>query len=726
MLLLKDNHLSGMDNIESGIDCGEHVEPVECVVHETESSLEPNVGAHQVVDAADLTTPVADDGAVEGVDGGDTREGPQSLTMKREDPFAPETSEDKPDDLRTDSNANEICAWENHSDTTTPIDSSAIGADAQLPASHADERSSLPDDTPTPTNTPTDTMDEQQTFIVSPMRSLVVPASISLHEDETAYLRSSQVSGRHDGVKFATLQELDFLKQELDSRVDRLHILLHDEEESTAEKIDAVRQLLTSDINDCKESLTSKLSNVEDLASGQLVIAAAKWNNDVTETFSALSNRIEQVQCDAVAESRKHMEIRFEESKFLISEISKRVASWEEQLALALCENQRAMDLLKQQNDFLLEKVERALRMELLPPSAPLPEGPKMRLVIEVDTCVDASEASNMNRRKSFVLIPVSACATVGMVKREVLRRALQQGMIASEWHDTFVYSKTVVMLSSVTLFEEDTLEDVGVTSEDQLVVRLAVYPSRSHEKISSLHVDPSLDVRSAPQPPPPPPPTAAPVVAFREPEAVLAPTVEQIFLSKESYERLQDEESLERRLVTELARMERDPLLSEEKQKRMGVLKATADRVRITLLDRATYSHDDMQRRTARAALENLNEALVGPSASPESIEGAIRFAKAVVATLQSNSGESNRISLMEEAAAKERGRKERLIEEIKELIFTLKHRLRTPPELFVEAEGLLFKADRVLLLSASSTVKEIDEVHEQMREFVDKLRTK
>jgi hypothetical protein len=533
------------------------------------------------------------------------------------------------------------------------------------------------------------------------------------------------------------------LKNYVDSRLDRCHVSILDAEDQM--KV-LSNDSIPASIQRCEQGLRDLLCTEVAALRAELQVSStnlsAAAGQAVAEAYDSLAGAIRDATV-RVEDGYQQTIARVEtEHSFLISQLSDRVAALDDRTITAVAEINSELSSLKSSVGQLEQRLVHAMRMEVLPPADPMPsEGTKMRLVIAVD-CPGSSSASKT------VLVPVTDAATVGMLKREVLRRAVQQSIVPVHMQVLFVFSKTVVILDGITLFEEDTLADVGIAANDKLVIQSSdpqlLFSAHDVNSVKSLCAPPPLmssiafdttvsalsvsggaaELLSPVQQQSPTPARAAAAPPVPLPVEHISDVV-AIFLDAESAEKLSEQESLERRLNTELARMALEPLKREEENKRVTILKAAADKVRITLLDRATYSHVDYERRVARGALEKINEA-IGTGATSAGIVAATLSAKAVLAGLSNNVGEEDRISAMEAAAKTERGRKERILEDLKDLIFTVRHRMRIPPEFYGTAEHLLFAADRAILLAPSSTVKDVDDVHKEFSEFVDKLRQK
>lgn len=564
-----------------------------------------------------------------------------------------------------------------------------------------------------------------------PVEETVSPADVSLSTGADTLAAIAAVA---DELKV----NLSSLKHYVDTRLDLCHVSILDAEDQikllSTETIPAGIQRSEQVMRELLHTKTSTLQTALRLSSEEL---SAACQQAVAEAYDSLAGAVRDATARVEDGYRQAVSRVETEHSFLIRQLSDRVAAFDDHATAAFADVNSGLSNVKNSVEQLEQRLALAMQMEIIPPAGPLPtEGTKMRLVITVE-CPGSTSASKT------VLVPVTDAATVGMLKREVLRRAVQQSIVPAQMQTLFVFSKTVVILDGITLFEEDTLADVGIAGNDKLVIQssdpqlLSALDSNKHspppplmssiafdttvsalsvsaagvELLSPVQQSPTLASASATAPAPIPKERVVEVVA--------------IFLDAETAAKLSEQESLERRLNTELARMELEPLKREEESKRITILKAAADKVRITLLDRATYSHVDYERRVARGALEKINES-IGTGATSAGIIAATLSAKTVLAGLSTNLGEDDRVSAMEAAAKTERGRKERLMEDLKDLIFTVRHRMRIPPEFYGAAEHLLFAADRAILLAPTSTVKDIDDVHKEFSEFVDKIRPK
>ncbi|RNC37074.1 hypothetical protein TcCL_NonESM13775, partial [Trypanosoma cruzi] len=180
----------------------------------------------------------------------------------------------------------------------------------------------------------------------------------------------------------------------------------------------------------------------------------------------------------------------------------------------------------------------------------------------------------------------------------------------------------------------------------------------------------------------------------------------------------LSQNESLYRRLIWELERSELEELRKDEKLQRVAVAKEGLKRVRLTLLDRVTYSTVEGHRHVARSALENLDTLLV-PGATVEEICMATKMAQKAVKSIGNTHGEEKRVAEMQEAMRAEQERKQRTIEEIKELCDEVTHRLRIPANLLKRAESVAHEAQRAITLAPNMTLKELEEVHQSLVNF-------
>lgn len=516
-------------------------------------------------------------------------------------------------------------------------------------------------------------------------------------------------------------EKLAAVKSYADYRVDHVNVLVNEVRDASSahcERLDGavleVREQLAAFIAQQQQ----QLAETAQWTQKELLSVAATAAQSVSDAYDSLAGAVNDVKTKG-EEHIIRVESRLEtECKFLTDQLASRIVELRDQLEALTIGYRAERDNQRQETAALSERLTKALAMELLPPSAPMStEGTKMRLLVTV-------ECPSSNAVSKTVLLPVSSGATIGMLKREVLRRAVQQSIIPASMHTVFVYSRTVVILDGIALFEDDTLDDIGIAPND----KLSVLPMEEEVDVQPVLLPPqTLGATEMPSGAldTPVPPALPPASANTQ---ILSDSLEMremvVFLNIDSVNRLDEQESMERRLMTEMARMELEPLRREEELKRIGILKAAADKLRITLLDRATYSHNDYERRVARGALDKMNDCL-GANTSPAAIVECTAAAKRVLSSLSRNDGEDERVSVIQATATAERHRKERLIEDIKDLIFIVKNQLRIPPHMYIEAESNLFAAERTILLAPSTTVKEVDQVHRDLAEFVEKLKT-
>ncbi|ESL11827.1 hypothetical protein TRSC58_00414 [Trypanosoma rangeli SC58] len=387
-----------------------------------------------------------------------------------------------------------------------------------------------------------------------------------------------------------------------------------------------------------------------------------------------------------------------------------------------------------QQPEFTTDK------FEIFPPGDPLPEGEKVHLVVDIQCSTENHE----------VLLPISINATVGMCKCELLRRIHRQGLIGSD----VSYSNVILLQDTRTLYEDDVLGDVlvrGLPNTGALRELVKLTLRTTHQKqVRSPHPiegeirTPTMS-STAPQ-------NAAssnsflPAVSLatkgadtqaagtiREgtsylhqpisPTRHLAPMASTKSedlggLCVESVDEISENESLYRRVLSELERSEREALVREEKLHCAVVVKEGLTRIRISLLDRATYSSVEVHRCVACSALEKLDAALA-PGATLEEMNLASNTAQTALQSISSTPGEDSRVAAMQEVMRGAQDEKQRTIEGIKELCDKITHRLRIPSNMLKRAESLTQTAQRALILAPSLTQKEMDEVHESLEDF-------
>jgi hypothetical protein len=367
------------------------------------------------------------------------------------------------------------------------------------------------------------------------------------------------------------------------------------------------------------------------------------------------------------------------------------------------------MAVLTQNVHELHEMVAKALTKEILPPGPDIPDGPKIRLVVTF---------SAGGKQPTDVMVPISINATIGMVKREIIRRLSRQNLVG----DAVTYSNSILSLDGVVLFEDDTLDDVGITANERMTLGLVggSSPSAGNGSVPQAQLSPKLVPPPSIKAPERPPSAGSPPVAPSDSDRV----VRSFFLDASTAASLAEHESLDRRLMIEMARMELEPMAQQERLERVAIVKAQVNKLRVTLLDRATYSHVEAHRAMARSALEKLNDSTARPTVSVDDLRGAQKLAEATLASISSTTGERDRVDAMNEAIRAESGKKTRLLQEIKDLIFEIRHRLRIPADLLTKAEKVIDEGERAIILAPSMTSKELDEIHLLMVDFASALK--
>ena len=413
----------------------------------------------------------------------------------------------------------------------------------------------------------------------------------------------------------------------------------------------------------------------------------------------------------------------------------------------------REIDALKAANAALEERVQvvqrnmdvvsaalhKACQLEQLLEPRPIPEGPKVRIMVRLAVCTDQNPPPMM-------LVPISKNASISDLKHECIRRARQQKAV----QDTVVYSKTAIAFEGVSLFDDDTFDDIGLqggenvslvyTGAEATVVRL------QQQQLENSHSSASLASPVNHGRPGPPPMmglggstvsrTSAPPPAhseFRVPDRPSRPNTSGgsdvlagFFLDEELSKDIADREQLDRRLMTEVERMERDPLKAQETMCRVRVAKDAMSRVRAALLDKATYSHSEVHRAAARSTLTRMDNSAYNPSATVDDIISLTRQAEVVINGLATNAGEDNRIDALAEAAARNQARKDRLKEELEEAAYELRHKVRVPYDMMPSCEKLLDDVDRAAILSQTMSADELDDMLGSVMAFINSMKNR
>ncbi|KEG09625.1 hypothetical protein DQ04_04921000 [Trypanosoma grayi] len=406
--------------------------------------------------------------------------------------------------------------------------------------------------------------------------------------------------------------------------------------------------------------------------------------------------------------------------------------------------DQLMKSVLERQKE-LQQQVDYAFRLEALPPGEAIPDGEKIRLVIDLHIFDEHQE----------VLLPISSKATVGICKRELLRRIRHQGLI----DDDIRYSNVVLLHGNVALYEEDVLSDI-FTSEVQnagnggCCLKLTLRTTHTRRSGSSVTMQkdtfgstPSATVEpgasslgtgaSASDADPAQASSSATKTVFSSslPHVnilpICIPTTEKPPQSEDFgvlraniVDDLSQNESLDRRLVWELERIEFDAIKRDEQSRHIVVAKDALNRIRATLLDRVMYSSVEAHRRLARSALEKLDRALL-PGSTVEEMGLASSTAAATLQSISSTEGEDERVTAMQEDMRVEEERKQKLVEDIKVLNDEISNRLRIPANLMRRAESVTQSAQRAIILAPTMSQKDLDAVHEALVDYCAAVRT-
>ena len=337
-----------------------------------------------------------------------------------------------------------------------------------------------------------------------------------------------------------------------------------------------------------------------------------------------------------------------------------------------------------------------ALRLSALCPSeAQIANGPKLRVTVVLQVAASRRD----------LLLPVSLAATVGNAKDMAIARAIRQQILSSDTQlQDYSTTSHMTLDNGMLLYEDDSLEDVGVKNGDKLILSL--------EREAPMAIQPKL------QPLPTPATTALPTTEKKAPEETLKAIEDR--LEGEVCVDLLERQSMERRLMEEYYRMETESLAQQERRERVNVAKEDLRNVRARLVDRSTYCLDDVQRTIARTALFELNKSLDNFEETVESLIAARRHAEAALGAVQSREGEDERVGLMEDAMKQEQQRKNVALGDLKELAEKIEFRLRIPSSLFNQAENLVNRAHSYATLANSMTRSELQQLVNEMQAFV------
>jgi hypothetical protein len=201
-------------------------------------------------------------------------------------------------------------------------------------------------------------------------------------------------------------------------------------------------------------------------------------------------------------------------------------------------------------------------------------------------------------------------------------------------------------------------------------------------------------------------------------------PDLADVVLEEDAARRIWDRQDLERRLIIETSRMEFEPLVGAEKRERVAVAKTNLHGIRLRLVDRATYGTNETARMAARMSLEKLNRVIENPTVTPEQMNAARRQAEMALSELDGAPGESSRVQMMQEAVANEESRKQRVVDELKDTVHFVNHRIRIPDTLFQRAEDLVSKANSAIIMAAAMNREELQLVLNELQAFVNSVQ--
>jgi hypothetical protein len=310
------------------------------------------------------------------------------------------------------------------------------------------------------------------------------------------------------------------------------------------------------------------------------------------------------------------------------------------------------------------------------------------------------------------------------------LRRAMAARIVPEDVHPTQcnLYLKNPAVL----LFTEDALDDVGVIEGTGLRLEVGIKSPSPKLNVESIRSQPQQLSQPA---------AKAPLVstapsAAKQPTTVVAappaqstnlssrPDLADVVLEEDAARRLWDRQDLERRLIVETSRMEFEPLVGAEKRERVAVAKTNLHAIRLRLVDRCTYGANETARMAARMSLEKLNRVIENPTVTPEQMNAARRQAEMALSELDGAPGESSRVQMMQEAVANEESRKQRVIDELKDAVHFVNHRIRIPDALFQRAEDLVSKANSAIIMAAAMSREELQLVLNELQAFVNSVQ--
>ena len=551
-------------------------------------------------------------------------------------------------------------------------------------------------------------------------------------------------SSEFDAFATRAVELIQSLQETKDAEVTELHGSIGELEAATADRLAAAIEAseakakadYMSHIGALQQHLDAKVSDVITRGDSFVEESVEAMKQHVAFEIQAAENRIEA----AMSEQRKKNREKF--------------ATVAEKLEYM----QSAIDVVQ-------EALKRAMDLEQFPEPRPIPEGTKIRLQVRLEVARPAG-AAGANAPVPILLVPISDKANVADLKHEAIRRARRQATIG----DGVVYSKTAIVFENLTLFDDDDFADIGLDRGD-LTVSLVFTGAeaavqRHYENAAAVAAGtaaaPSPAPAAAPaavftsngflnQPPPPMPASAtspagsaaasSPTLAPPPPPPAMAnfpaapppvrlgaskDIINGYFLREELAKDINEHETLERRLMGELERMERDPLKNQESLCRIRLAKDIMNRVRSALLDKATYCYQEAHRAAARASLAAISAVMDNPSSTVDDFMRASTEAQRVVDGVGANDGEQGRIDALEEAAARNQAKKDRMKDDLEELGYELRNKLRVDYELMPMAERLMDQIDRCSILAASMSLEELDEVHSRVVNFIQSVKAK
>ena len=521
------------------------------------------------------------------------------------------------------------------------------------------------------------------------------------------------------------------------------------------EKYDTTLEKLAG-LQHSSDAVTIAIAQLQESVGKQTEETLTRLQADVTEQLESVKTTLLDVIDRANAESLQKVNAADEMRSAEHAEMVKKVGFLDERLA-DVANNVQLLasnvgELLKFHHKMEEDKEQDWIRVRKLyeqRSNKVSGSGTKMRLIVSVVPC-DGDESA-----KTDMMVVAYSNDYVSDVIASALRRAMVSRVVPENVHPNQcnLYSTNPTVL----LFSEDSLEDLDIKEGTTLKMTTAAveapapampmpsrqpqyqqqrapqaqYQQQQSNSYNGKYSPTSSASGSSYQPTSQVPsryyaesPTST---EQREPtRSGLSSRLDlaDIVLDASDAKRLADREDLERRLVAETFRMERDPMIASEKRERIAVAKTDLHGVRMKLVDRATYSANEVHRAAARVTLEKLNRVLEDPLVTVEAMNAARRQSEMALNELQGSKGEDERVEMLQDAQRQEEKRKKSAVEELKDLIHVIHNRLRIPDTLLGRAESLVDKADSAIILHAGMSREEVQAIVQELNEFITSVR--